>query len=249
MTATKTAVAEKVTLDELQNRLAAIEQGISRLEVEKAGRTEDIAHGMAGAVAAREQVDARLIEALHDWHAVVDAIKERRAEEAAEQAAARPQLEADRDAAEKVLAERKVATETALGVLVGAAQAMIQAGDSAYNATIALGYNGGSQMATRERLEARISHVLNVEAGLRGFDVSLSPSGRSPLGEAAAPYKSNMTERPPLPNRRELHDVSEGYPGQNPMSRPVIKTELQKADGTWVDVPIGSYDWPDSVEP
>lgn len=248
MTATKAAVATKPTLDELQTRLQAIEHGISRLVVEQAGRVVDIGHEMPGAVAALEVVDAQLTVARQAWREVADALKESRAEEAAEQAALRPQLEAAREAAEKVLAEKKQAFETTLGVLAGAAQATMQAGDAAYNAAIALGYNAGSQMQTRDLLTSRTSHVMNL-AGLRDFDFSLSPSGRNPLGAPAEPYRSNVEEAKPLPNRRDHHEPEPGYPGQNVESRRIIATELENDAGEWVSVQPGTWDWPEGVSP
>jgi hypothetical protein len=247
-TKVKAAVAIKPTLDELQNQFIAIEAGISRLMVEKQGREVDISHEMPGSVAALEQVDIRLAAARQDWRAVADALQEVRAKEAAEQDALRPQLEADRDAAENVLAEKMLATETVLGVLEGAAQATMQAGDAAYNAAIALGYNAGSQMATRDRLTARISHVLNL-AGLRDFDISLSPSGRSPLGSPAEPYRSHVVEAKPLREQWNIHKEftreDPGYPGQLLTNRPIVQRFLRGDDGEWVEVAPTAWELPE----
>jgi hypothetical protein len=175
------------------------------------------------------------------------AAREEAQKQEAAAAAEHDKLEAAREAADKRLTEVLRAAEVELQVLVGVVQAALIAADNHYNTGVALGF-GGRMDATRTTITDRISHVLNL-AGLKDMDLSMSPSGRNPLGQPAEPWKSNMAESTPLREQWNIHkpfDVSDpGYPGQLLDNRPIVQRFLKDDQGEWVEVPVTAWRLPE----
>src|SRR6202035_353825 len=112
-----------------------------------------------------EACQARLTAA-HQTLAIAEAaIVAIEAEEAAAasaaQAAERAKLEAARAQAEKALSGHLSAVESKVAELSGSVGAALTASDTAYNCAVALGLHG-NPVATRDRITARIGHVLRL---------------------------------------------------------------------------------------
>jgi hypothetical protein len=170
-----------------------------------------------------------------------EAQKEAQREEAAS-AEEQEKLTATREAADKRLTEVLRSAETDLQVFAGVVQAALIASDESYNAGVALGIHGVSS-ATRDRISDRISHVLRVVANLPDFQQSMSPSGRTPLGEAAHPRP--LESATPLREQWNIHQPftndDPGYPGQLLTNRPIVQRFLRGDDGEWVEVAVGAW--------
>lgn len=146
--------------------------------------------------------------------------------------------EARRVEAEAKLTLRLLAAEEKLSALVESVNAALEASGEAYNA----GPRTGRSTATRDTIAARISHRLRVECGIPDFEQSLSPTGRTALGEAAQPRPALRGYVPPR-NRKDVRGEPE-YPGQALGSRPIIQTFLKDDSDSWVEVAPGDVDLP-----
>ena len=155
----------------------------------------------------------------------------------AEQAA---QLEADWTAKQAELDEALRDFAHLLDDLVVGVKVALKASAELYNLGVAKGIHGNS-LGTRNYIEGRVGHVLHLEAGLTQFDLARG-TGRDPIGDPTPRHIPPQAE--PLPERRDTRDMENGYAGQNQASRRIIKTELRNAAGDWIEVPIGSFDWP-----
>jgi hypothetical protein len=96
----------------------------------------------------------------------------------------------DRAAAEQDLNKALVAVESRLSALIASIIPAQEASDRLYNASVAQGISGSST-AVRNMIESRIHHRLRLEASMPGFDMSLSPTGKTPLGTTPEPYTGN----------------------------------------------------------
>lgn len=148
-------------------------------------------------------------------------------------------LVAARVAAEDKLTMRLLATEAIISGLVEAVNASLEAANDVYNA----GPRTGRSSAVRDTISTRIQHRLRVECGLTDMEQSLSPTGRTPLGEAPQPRPAPRGWQPPR-DRKDIHDPVPEYPGQNPSARPIIQSFLRGDDGEWVEVAPGGIDLP-----
>jgi hypothetical protein len=243
------AAAEVSTIDP-QIDIDSAKADIGALERQRGQLWLDARRGSTTATKELTRVEVKLTARRRDLElamAAADALT--RETEAASEAAAfgeRAGLEAERETAEHRLSAHLGAVETQLEALASAIRDALLASDTAYNAGIALGQQLGVSTRTRDRVEQRVGHVLRL-AGLPGFDLASSPSGREPLTGEATP-RPVPEPRAPLPPRRDVRGDAT-YPGQNLESRAIVQTLLQAPDGRWIEVPIGTIDWPDGRPP
>jgi hypothetical protein len=167
--------------------------------------------------------------------------KEQAAAQEAAAAEEHAKLEADR--ADKLAALDVAINDfhAMLSDLVASVRAALAVSNEAYNAGMALGVSG-NMLGTRNYIESRIGHVLNLEAGLKQFDLARG-TGRDLWGAATSAVPV-IPQAKPLPDRRDERDIESGYAGQNPASLPILRTWLKNAAGEWVEVPIGSSEFP-----
>lgn len=200
-----------------------------------------------GATEALTAVEAKLATTREAHRIASDAIvamgQEQAAAEVAHAAEQRAGLEADRADRQAALSEALSDFNAMLSDLVASVKAALAVSDEAHNAGVALGIHG-DPTGTSRALEGRIHHALRVDAGLAGFDFALNPALRHPLGTDLSKLRDPIPpQAEPLPERRDIK-AERGYAGQNMTSRPTVQTELKDAEGNWIEVPIGAFEFP-----
>lgn len=252
---TATASAEALTATDLEAEISAAEKLIDKLTSEQKRLSLATLRHEDGAAEAVVEVEKALDAARHAHRLASDAIIALGAEEAqaevAHAAESRVKLEAVR--AEK-LAAKAVAIndfDAMVSDLCASVKAALSVSDEAHNAGVALGIHG-NPVATSRALEGRIHHALREDAGLLGFDFAVNPAFRHPLGTNpnAIPARDPIPpQATPLPERRDVREEA-GYPGQNLESRPITATFLKDAEGNWISVEPGRFEFPnDPPEP
>src|SRR6202171_3123999 len=185
-----TASAPALTVNDLHAAIASAEADIESLNLQRSRQAPNALRRLKGAEQAWADVDAKLTTRLRELAQLRDAVLALEGEEAEQVAKAneaeRERLEQVRVNAEKVLHDRLLAVDHALEALVETVQPARAASDDFYHSGVNLGMQSGVSKSTGDRGSMRISHVLRL-AGLPAFDLSLSPSGRSPLAGEAKP--------------------------------------------------------------